>query len=210
MRIAISTDGKYVSEHFGRCPSYTFVDFEEGRAIRRLELENPGHSPGLLPRFLHDKGVEKIICGGMGTRASGFFDEFDIEVITGVDGFVDEVIQKLEKGILVGKESFCIPGAGKGYGIEKKENEHNNENINEKGVFSMPFGDGTGPAGSGSGKGRNAGTGGGRGRMGGSSAGAAIGGYCVCPKCGAKVPHQQGVPCYSMTCPSCGANMSRT
>jgi len=146
----------------------------------------------------------------MGTRASGFFDEFDIEVITGVDGFVDEVIQKLEKGILVGKESFCIPGAGKGYGIEKKENEHNNENINEKGVFSMPFGDGTGPAGSGSGKGRNAGTGGGRGRMGGSSAGAAIGGYCVCPKCGAKVPHQQGVPCYSMTCPSCGANMSRT
>lgn len=33
MRIAISTDGKYVSQHFGRCPSYTLVDIENGKAI---------------------------------------------------------------------------------------------------------------------------------------------------------------------------------
>ena len=60
----------------------------------------------------------------------------------------------------------------------------------------MPRGDGAGPP-----------TGGGRGRMGGFAAGA--GGYCVCPSCSAKAPHQRGAPCYQMSCPKCGAKMTR-
>ncbi|MGD2117671.1 MAG: ferredoxin [Chromatiales bacterium] len=35
------------------------------------------------------------------------------------------------------------------------------------------------------------------------------GGECICPKCGTKVPHQQGVPCQQMHCPECGAKMLR-
>ncbi len=58
----------------------------------------------------------------------------------------------------------------------------------------------------GRGMGRGAG-GGGSGRMSGFSAGP--GGNCVCPKCGAKVPHQIGVPCYQMKCPKCGSQMTR-
>jgi len=57
------------------------------------------------------------------------------------------------------------------------------------------------------GGGRGQGRGGGRGRMGGRSLGP--GGYCVCPSCGARVDHQQGVPCYQRTCPRCGAKMTR-
>ena len=68
----------------------------------------------------------------------------------------------------------------------------------------MPRGDGTGPMGGG---GRGMGRGGGRGRMGGFGLGP--GGYCVCPSCGHKVPHQRGVPCYQMKCPRCGAAMTR-
>jgi len=60
----------------------------------------------------------------------------------------------------------------------------------------MPRGDGTGPP-----------SGGGRGRMGGFGAGA--GGYCVCPSCGTKAPHGRGAPCYQMSCPKCGAKMTR-
>ena len=33
MRIAISTDGSSVSGHFGRCPSFTIVDIEDGNWI---------------------------------------------------------------------------------------------------------------------------------------------------------------------------------
>jgi predicted amidophosphoribosyltransferase len=35
------------------------------------------------------------------------------------------------------------------------------------------------------------------------------GGVCVCPKCGAKIPHSQGVPCQEERCPECGAKMLR-
>ena len=49
---------------------------------------------------------------------------------------------------------------------------------------------------------------GGRGRMGGWLAGGP-GGKCVCPKCGAAVSHERGVPCTRKKCPKCGAAMTR-
>ena len=127
MRIAISTDGKYVSPHFGRCQSFTLVDVENGKTVKRVEVENPGHEPGYIPKFLHEKGAKRIVCGGIGARAQGFFEEFGIETIAGVDGSIDEVIEKLEKDVLVGGESLCAPGAGKGYGVEKTECDHAHE-----------------------------------------------------------------------------------
>lgn len=73
----------------------------------------------------------------------------------------------------------------------------------------MPSGNGTGPFGQGPGTGRGMGQGRGRGRMGGNRPGAGLGGNCLCPSCGAKVPHQVGVPCYTMNCPKCGTRMVR-
>jgi len=73
----------------------------------------------------------------------------------------------------------------------------------------MPRGDRTGPYGQGPGTGRGLGRGGGRGRMGGNRLGAGPSGNCVCPSCGAKIPHQAGVPCYDVGCPKCGAKMTR-
>ena len=73
----------------------------------------------------------------------------------------------------------------------------------------MPRGDGTGPTGAGPGTGRGTGQGrgAGQGRRGGGGNG--IGGDCVCPSCGAIVPHQVGVPCNNIKCPKCGAMMTR-
>lgn len=68
--------------------------------------------------------------------------------------------------------------------------------------------------GRGGGQGQIGGRGGGRGqgrgpgRMGGKQA-AGPGGYCVCPSCGQRVPHQAGQPCYDIKCPKCGAAMMR-
>lgn len=40
MRVAISTDGKYVSPHFGRCTTYTLVDVVNGKTVKREEVNN--------------------------------------------------------------------------------------------------------------------------------------------------------------------------
>jgi len=73
----------------------------------------------------------------------------------------------------------------------------------------MPRGDGTGPAGQGPGTGRGQGRGSGRGRMGGGRPGAGPGGNCVCVNCGTRVSHKPRVPCNTMQCPKCGAQMVR-
>ncbi|MFA5437084.1 MAG: NifB/NifX family molybdenum-iron cluster-binding protein [Candidatus Omnitrophota bacterium] len=127
MKVAISTDGDFVSAHFGRCPSFTLVDIENGKVVKRTEVPNPGHQPGAIPQFLHQKGANFIIAGGMGMRATSFFEEFGIQVIVGVSGKLDDVIEQIKKGTLRGGESLCSPGAGKGYGLDKEECDHPHE-----------------------------------------------------------------------------------
>lgn len=34
-------------------------------------------------------------------------------------------------------------------------------------------------------------------------------GYCYCPKCNYKIPHQRGIPCRNLICPNCKINLLR-
>ncbi|MBU1076303.1 MAG: NifB/NifX family molybdenum-iron cluster-binding protein [Spirochaetes bacterium] len=119
MKIAISTDGEYVSAHFGRCPSFTIIQVEEGKLVKKEELENPGHEPGFLPRFLNEQGVECILAGGMGPKAQELFSSFNIKTMMGIEGRIDDVINGLINNTIKGGESLCQPGGGKGYGLDK-------------------------------------------------------------------------------------------
>ena len=107
MKIAIATDNHNVAQHFGRCPAYTLVEIEEGRVAAKEVVENPGHQPGFLPRFLADLGVSCIIAGGMGWRAQELFSAQNIESIVGVTGSVEQVIEQYLSGDLQSGESLC-------------------------------------------------------------------------------------------------------
>lgn len=76
----------------------------------------------------------------------------------------------------------------------------------------MPGRDGTGPLGTGGGMGRGQGRGSGTQGLrqgGGRMAGPFPNGFCVCPQCGEKVPHQPGKPCTTVQCHQCGSLMVR-
>ena len=124
MKVAISTENKYVSAHFGRCPHFTIVEIDGEKILGKETIDNPGHQPAFLPQFLSDLGVNCIIAGGMGRRAIALFSEKGIQTLVGISGPVDEVIDKLIQGTLEGGESLCKPGSGRGYGIEKSECDH--------------------------------------------------------------------------------------
>ncbi len=124
MKIAISTDEGSVSAHFGRCPSFTIVDINDGKVISKEEINNPGHQPGYIPEFLSKMGVNSIVAGGMGMRALELFKSSNIKTIMGISGSIDDVVSQLLSGALEGGASTCNPGDGKGYGVDKTVCEH--------------------------------------------------------------------------------------
>ena len=124
MKAAISSDGKYVSPHFGRCPQFTILEIKDNKLVSKKVIKNPGHGTGFLPQFLEENGVSYVAASGMGARAEELFKEADIKTVLGVEGKVDDVINKIVEGTLKGSKSSCKPGEGKGYGIEKNDCEH--------------------------------------------------------------------------------------
>jgi len=121
MRYVISTDGKAVSPHFGRCPQFTIVDIENNEVTHQETIANPGHMPAYLPDYFQQQGAGCIVAGGMGQRARMLFDQKGIQTIMGVSGMVEDVIAAILKGTLSGSENPCVPRSGKGYGIDKQK-----------------------------------------------------------------------------------------
>ncbi len=107
MKIAIATDGKMVSGHFGHCEGFTLYEVDEDKVLNKKFVENPGHRPGFLPKFLNEKDVDVIIAGGMGGTAQQLFAENNIEVIVGAQGNCDDVIDAYIKGKLKSTDSVC-------------------------------------------------------------------------------------------------------
>ncbi|MEF9971400.1 MAG: NifB/NifX family molybdenum-iron cluster-binding protein [Oscillospiraceae bacterium] len=107
MRIAIASDGKNVTEHFGHCACFLIYDIENGKIAKETITPNPGHKPGFLPNFLADRDVNVIISGGMGGGAVDIFNERKVEVIVGASGEAKAAVEKYLNGELHTTGSVC-------------------------------------------------------------------------------------------------------
>jgi len=107
MKIAVASEGKMVTEHFGHCEGFNIFDAENGKIVKSEFILNPGHKPGFLPNFLNDKGVNVIISGGMGGGAIDIFNEKGIEVIVGATGIAEAAVNSYLQGNLKSTGSVC-------------------------------------------------------------------------------------------------------
>lgn len=107
MKIAVASEGKMVTEHFGHCEAFAIFETTEGKITGMEFVPNPGHRPGFLPVFLYEKGVNVIISGGMGGGAVDIFNEKGIEVITGASGDSEAVVNSYLQGKLKSTGSIC-------------------------------------------------------------------------------------------------------
>lgn len=107
MKIAVASDGKLVTEHFGHCEGFAIFEDENNQIKREEFVPNPGHRPGFLPVFLHEKGVEVIISGGMGKGAIDIFNDKGIEVIVGAQGNTEAAVKSYLNGELKSTGSVC-------------------------------------------------------------------------------------------------------
>ncbi len=102
IKIAIPVHDGMLNSHFGHCEKFEIIDADEtAKTISQTsELEAPPHEPGLLPKFLGERGINLIIAGGMGGRAQALFAERNIKVIYGAPCDTPE---NLVKSFLDGK-----------------------------------------------------------------------------------------------------------
>ena len=107
MKIAVASEGKFVSGHFGHCEGFTVYEVEENKVLKKDFIQNPGHRPGFLPDFLKQLGVNVVIAGGMGETAQQLFAQNNIDVIVGAEGYSDDVIQQYLKNELKSTGSIC-------------------------------------------------------------------------------------------------------
>jgi predicted Fe-Mo cluster-binding NifX family protein len=103
-KIAIPVVGGHLSQHFGHCEEFWIfdVDRENKKIVKRETVPSPPHQPGLLPRWLADKGVHLIITGGMGPQAQQLFAQDGVDVFVGassddpqkiVQAYLDESLE---------------------------------------------------------------------------------------------------------------------
>jgi predicted Fe-Mo cluster-binding NifX family protein len=91
---------EWISEHFGRSPTFTVVDMETKEV---QVLQNTGEHFGgikLTPEIMSEAGVEVMLCSGLGPRAIDMFEQLGIEVYVGVSGTVREAIRAFQAGLL--------------------------------------------------------------------------------------------------------------
>ncbi|HNX59737.1 MAG TPA: iron-sulfur cluster carrier protein MrpORP, partial [Spirochaetota bacterium] len=75
MKVAIPTANGRLNSHFGHCDNLIIfeVDEKSKTILSKSDLTPPPHEPGLLPRWLGERGINLVIAGGMGGRAQSLF-----------------------------------------------------------------------------------------------------------------------------------------
>jgi predicted Fe-Mo cluster-binding NifX family protein len=106
MKLCIPTMGSggledFVSEHFGRAPTFTVVDLisNEVRVVPNTGEHFGG--AGDTPALVTGTGARVVLCSGLGPRAIDAFQQRGIEVYVGASGTVSEAIHAFQAGELL-------------------------------------------------------------------------------------------------------------
>lgn len=100
--IAIPSSNGLLDEHFGHCRQFALLSVEENKIVSKSLIDAPPHEPGVLPKYLAEKGVTDVIAGGMGNRAIQLFNQHNVNVFVGApklspaeitEGFLNRTLQ---------------------------------------------------------------------------------------------------------------------
>ena len=94
MKIAIPVENGKLFGHFGHAPAFALIeaDAETGAITAREDVAAPPHEPGLLPKWLSERGVELVMTGGIGQAAQNLLGKRGISVLMGVPDDTPEAL----------------------------------------------------------------------------------------------------------------------
>lgn len=108
-KIAVPVDNSGMLDgHFGHCQFFAILTIENEQIITEEKIVPPPHEPGLLPKWLAEKGVTDIIAGGMGQRAIELFNQRKVNAFVGAPRLdARELVEGYLKGSLSFTANYC-------------------------------------------------------------------------------------------------------
>ena len=100
MKIAVTYESGMVFGHFGHTAEFKIYDVVDGKIVNNEVVDTNGSGHGALTGFLMQRGVDTLICGGIGGGAINALSNAGIKVYGGVSGNVDTAVNDFILGRL--------------------------------------------------------------------------------------------------------------
>ena len=107
MRIAVTYENGQIFQHFGHTEEFKVYEVEDGKIVKSEIIGSNGSGHGALASLLNDRGIDVLICGGIGGGAQKALSELGIELCAGQSGDVDEAVEAYLRGELVNTGANC-------------------------------------------------------------------------------------------------------
>ena len=107
MRIAVTYENGQIFQHFGHNEEFKVYEVEDGKIVKSEIIGSNGSGHGALASLLNDRGIDVLICGGIGGGAQKALSERGIELCAGQSGDVDEAVEAYLRGELVNTGANC-------------------------------------------------------------------------------------------------------
>jgi len=90
-----------INAHFGSAPYFTIYD-TDNETIEIISNSNQHHMHGMCQPLgvLGDKGIDVVVCGGMGARAVMKLNEGGIKAYKAIAGTAADVLKRYKEGSL--------------------------------------------------------------------------------------------------------------
>ena len=100
MRIAVTYEEGEIFQHFGHTERFKLYEIENGEVVSAEVIDTAGAGHEALALFLAERGVQTLICGGIGSGAVQALGMAGIQVYGGITGLADYAVEALIRGVL--------------------------------------------------------------------------------------------------------------
>lgn len=107
MRIAVTYNNGEIFQHFGHSEEFKVYEVQDGKVVASEVIGSEGQGHGALAALLDGKGIDVLICGGIGGGAQAALAERGIELCAGAAGDADAAVEAYLAGELVNTGANC-------------------------------------------------------------------------------------------------------
>ena len=124
MKIAVTYDNGNVFQHFGKTEFFKVYEVEDDKIVSSEVIGSNGTGHGALAGLLAERGIQVLICGGIGGGAQAALAEAGIELCSGAQGDADAAVEAYLKGELESTGVNCDHHHEEGHSCGNHEESH--------------------------------------------------------------------------------------